>query len=157
MILALNRTKVQMSTPFLELDPDIMYTCLICPCPAFCECFLTLLFHSPKMWGLLRPKYPNKNTITQISDGKKIASLKARQGHTKSMCKISGSYLSKTAWTLASVVIVSFMLEPDCMYPSGTAPPPATRQQATQLLDGTCTSMSASCCCCCCRSALLLL
>ena len=35
-------------------------------------------------------------------------------------------------------------------------PSPATRQHATELSGGICTSMSASCCCCC-RSVLLLL
>ena len=78
-------------------------------------------FFSPKMWRLLRHKYPKKiqKPKTQISGEKKqkknkIHSLKDRQGHTKHVCKISGSNSQKTAWTLASEEILGFMLEPAC-------------------------------------------
>ena len=51
------------------------------------------------MWCLLRPNIP-KNAKTQMSDektrkAKKKHSLKPRQGHTKHMCKISGSTSQK--------------------------------------------------------------
>ena len=89
-----------MSTPFLRVRPWSFVTCLMCPCRAFYECFCFCFWlYSPKMWGLLRLKYPKKSK-TQMSDektrkAKKKHSLKPRQGHTKHMCKISGSTSQK--------------------------------------------------------------
>ena len=70
------------------------------------------------MWGPLRPKYPQKYN-KQISDVKKTEThwLRARQGHTKHVCKIAGSKLSKTEWTLASEGILGVTLEPACTRP----------------------------------------
>ena len=56
---------------------------------------------SPDIWGLALniwvlkgPAFPAKKNITKTKH-----SQKARQGHIKHVCKISGSYLSKTyAW-----------------------------------------------------------
>ena len=51
------------------------------------------------MWGLLIPKYPKKKQkpkyLTKKTENKKIHSLKARQGHTKHVCKISSSNSEK--------------------------------------------------------------
>ena len=71
---------------FWELDPEILHTFLICPCRPFYECFF--FFPPPKMWGSSSPKYPLY--IRQRKEEKK-KSLKARQGHIKHVCKISGS------------------------------------------------------------------
>ena len=59
---------------FWEIDPEILHTCLMCPCRAFYE---------------------------RGTKKKKKHSWKARQGHVKHECKISES-VSKTAWTLDS-------------------------------------------------------
>ena len=71
----------------------------MCPCQAVSELFV-YLFISREMWDLLRPQISPKNTKTQISDEKKQKqkqkhSLKARQGRTKHVCKISGSNSQK--------------------------------------------------------------
>ena len=53
------------------------------------------------MWDPLRPKYPKKVQKKQTSgEAKKTHSKKARQGHTKYVCEISGYISQKTAWTL---------------------------------------------------------
>ena len=46
-------------------------------------------FLSPRMWSLLRPKYPQKIQKPKYLAGKKKKkkSLKARQGHIKHVCK----------------------------------------------------------------------
>ena len=65
------------------------------PCRAFYECFFwffSCLF--AKNVGSLKIQISQKNLKIQISDEKKH-SLKARQGHTKPMCKISGSNTQK--------------------------------------------------------------
>ena len=86
---------------FWELDPEILYTCSMCPCRAFYESFFFQLFcfFSPKMWDILRPKYPQKTKKTNIwrkkENENKKKSFKARQGHTKHMRKISRSNSQK--------------------------------------------------------------
>ena len=78
---------------FWELDPGILHACLMCPCRAFYECFFFR-----RMWG------PPRLQKTQKPKQKKNNhSLKARQGHIQHVCKIAGSWLSKTAWTLIGV------------------------------------------------------
>ena len=57
-------------------------------------------FFSPKIWGLLRPKYPqkiqkNKYLAKKIKPEKEPDSSKARQGHIKHACKKSGSNAQK--------------------------------------------------------------
>ena len=56
---------------FWELDPEILHMCLICPCRAFCDWVFSSLFFSPKMWGLLWPKYPKKYNNPNICRKKK--------------------------------------------------------------------------------------
>ena len=77
---------------FWELDPEFLYTCLMCPCRAFYECFFCFLFFFAENVGSLKTQISPKNTKTQISDGKsKNYSLKARQGHLKHVWKTPGS------------------------------------------------------------------
>ena len=70
-IFARNRTNGQMSTPFLRVRPCNFAHVFNVPLPRLLRmCFFAVF--SPKMWGLLRPKYPTKNTKTKIiSDGEK--------------------------------------------------------------------------------------
>ena len=91
-----------MSTPFLIVRPWNFAHVFNVPLPSLLlMCFFCFGFFSPKMWGLLRPKYPKKDTKTQISqkrykdpniwrEKKNKKTLKARQRHTKQVCKISG-------------------------------------------------------------------
>ena len=66
------------------------------------------------MWDPSRPKHPKKKTKTQIS-GEKKKHIRERLGRGNlNTCKISGSYLSTTAWTLDSEGIWGSMLEPAC-------------------------------------------
>ena len=44
---------------FERWDPEILHTCLMCPCRALYACFFVCFFF-PEMWGPLRPKYPQK-------------------------------------------------------------------------------------------------
>ena len=64
---------VQCPRRFLEIDPEILHRCLICPCRAFDECVCVFLF-SPGMWvfiflrdnRVLRdPTFPAKKTETK--------------------------------------------------------------------------------------------
>ena len=56
MIVALYRTKVQISTPFGELDPEVLHTCLMCPCRACYVC----CFFAETVGPLKNPKMSKK-------------------------------------------------------------------------------------------------
>ena len=114
---ALNRTKVQMSTPFLRVRPwNFAHVCNV-PLPSLLRMFW--VFFSAKMWGPLKPKYLQKiqkpkYLAKKTKRKKKKKSLKARQGHIKHVCKISGSNSQKRCRQLASEGIRGFVLEPAC-------------------------------------------
>ena len=93
-----------MSMPFLR-DKTLKFCTrvLMCPRQAFYDWGFLFLFFFRWKFGIpydpnIRRKYPNP----KMSGGKKNHLKKARQGHIKHVCKISGVYLSKTAWTLDS-------------------------------------------------------
>ena len=66
----------------------------MCPSRAFYE--WVCCFFSPKMWGFLRPQYPPKiQTSQHLAKNKQAYSSKARQGHIKHVCKISGAISQK--------------------------------------------------------------
>ena len=99
-----------------ELDHEILHTCLMCSCRAFYDVF----FFNPaeNVWSL-KTRISQKNTKTQISDEKKQKtnySLKTWQGHTKHVCKFSGSNSQKRRGHLHVKGILGFMLEPACIF-----------------------------------------
>ena len=58
---------------------------------------------------------PKKNKNPNIWRGKKKTLVKGSAGASKHVCKFSGSYLSKTTWTLDSEGIWADKLEPACI------------------------------------------
>ena len=121
MIFALNRTEVQMSTPFLRVTSWFFCTHVYCaPAERFANVFF---FSHPKMWGLLRPKYPPK-----MQKPKGLAEKTKKQKKTKNLirwrlgrgtlntCKISGSNFKKRRGHWRLKVFWDFMHGPACNY-----------------------------------------
>ena len=98
-------------------DPEILHTAE----PFTNEWWVFVyVFISQETWVPLRPKYPKKDKNPKLwrkkRKQKKKHSKKARLGHIEQVqnFNFSGSYLSKTAWTLDSEGIRGFMLESAC-------------------------------------------
>ena len=104
-----------MSTPFLRDRRWILHTCLMAgPLPSP----LLFIYFSPETWDPLRPKKKKrkikKNTHTHTHIWRRKQQKIRFCTGTLNTCKISGSYLWKTAWTLNSEGIWGFILEPAC-------------------------------------------
>ena len=87
-----------MSTPALRVRPWNLHVCDV-PLPSILRLFFCLVFFAKNV-GSLKTQISQKYTKTQICDEKNKRtktphSLKARQGHTKYVCKISGSNSKK--------------------------------------------------------------
>ena len=97
MIFALNRTKVQMSTPFLRVRPWNFAHVFNALLPSLLRMLFFFSFRR-KCGVSLRPEYPKKiqnpKYLTKTTTTKQH-SLKARQRYTKHVCKISGSNSKK--------------------------------------------------------------
>ena len=104
MIFALDRAKVQMSTPFLIDVAHVFYV----PIPSLLRVFF--VFFAGNVGSLKTQMSPQKYQNPNIWRKKKTKkhAYKVRQGHIEHVCKISGSYLSKAAWTLDSEGILEF-------------------------------------------------
>ena len=102
MIFARLPHKIQMPTPFLRIDPEILHTCLMCPCRALHDFF----FFSLEMWDPLRHKYPKKYKNQNIWRKKK-GFVNDSAGHY--VCKTSGSMSRKRRghWTLKGFGAIS--------------------------------------------------
>ena len=88
-----NSSSVPCPRRFLRDKTLNFCTCFVCPCPTgnvflifFRQIFVFLVFLG--VFGLRIPHFRLKKKTWTV-----------RQGHIKHVCLISGSYLSKTAWT----------------------------------------------------------
>ena len=87
-----------MSTPFLIVRPWNFAHVFNVPLPSLLlMCFFCFGFFSPKMWGLLRPKYPKKDTKTQISQKRYKDPNIWREKKTKKRWRLGRGTLNKCA------------------------------------------------------------
>ena len=112
--------KFQYPSRFSETDPEMLHTCLMCPCRAFYElgfsCFVFLAGNVGSLQTQIsHTRYNTKPTY--LAKKKIIIRKNIRQGHIKHVCKILGSYLSKTAWGLGIGLWrdSGFTFEPACI------------------------------------------
>ena len=78
---------------FREINPEISRTCSMCPCRVFYECFYwkTIAGNLGSLKTQISQKIQKNRYLAKTKRKEKPDSQKARQGHIKHVCKISGS------------------------------------------------------------------
>ena len=98
---------------FQEIDPEVMHTCLMCPCQSFYDCVFFFAGNVGSVKTEISKKIRKQKYLAEkktIAKKRKKHSQKTRQGHIKHVRKISGSISQKRRghWTLKEFGVLCF-------------------------------------------------